>query len=75
MNLPLTAAQAAALEAIKGYIQQHGVAPTIREVGVILNLSSSSTVHSHFKALRRKGYISWDDGRPGRLRVLIQEAA
>jgi hypothetical protein len=73
MGRALTSAQAAALEAIKSYIQEYGIPPSIREVGQVLHLRSSSTIHGHFGALQRKGYISWRPGCSRSVRILIQE--
>jgi repressor LexA len=49
---------------ILNYIQQHteshGYPPTVREIGEAVDLSSSSTVHAHLKALEERGFIKRD---------------
>jgi repressor LexA len=56
--------------AIKNYIDTKGYAPTFREVGKTVNLSSTSTVHNHIKKLLEEGYISMEKGSSRSIRVL-----
>lgn len=39
----------------KSYIDEHGYAPTIREIGKGVGLSSTSVVHRHMQRLFRNG--------------------
>lgn len=72
---PLTHRQAQVLEVIQSFTSEHGYTPSIRELGDAVGLLSSSTVHGHLIALRRKGYVTWDagvkhSGKPRTLRIL-----
>lgn len=58
------------LKVIKDYKEQHGYSPTVRELGGMLGLKSTSSVHAHMKALRDKGYISWIDSIPRTISIL-----
>ena len=48
------------LQCISDYTDEHGYPPTVREIGELVGLSSSSTVHAHLGILEREGYISRD---------------
>lgn len=48
------------LNYIKSYIKYKGYPPAIREICTKLNISSTSTVHSHIVKLEDKGYIRRD---------------
>ncbi|MCL2694171.1 MAG: transcriptional repressor LexA [Oscillospiraceae bacterium] len=54
---PLTKPQRKVFEFLKSEVRRNGYPPAIREICVGLNLSSTSTVHSHLKTLEKKGYI------------------
>lgn len=45
------------LEFIAQFIQRHGYAPTLKEIGEGVGLSSVATVHEHLSKLEIKGYI------------------
>ena len=57
MPRPISPRQRNILSFIKQHIEDHGYPPTVREIGEAVNLSSSSTVHAHLKALEEKGMI------------------
>src|SRR5258706_65639 len=42
-------------EAIEQHLLQHGYAPTVRELQVMVGLASPSTVHAHLERLERDG--------------------
>jgi repressor LexA len=50
------------LEYIAQYSQRYGYAPTLREIGEALGMSSPATVHEHIDDLREKGMINKLDG-------------
>lgn len=52
--------QRAILQYIQQHTQSHGYPPTVREIGEAVDLSSSSTVHAHLKALEERGFIKRD---------------
>ncbi|WAH35031.1 LexA family protein [Alicyclobacillus dauci] len=58
------------LNCIKEHVQANGYPPTTREIGEILNMKSTSTVHQHLGRLRDKGYVDWIDGAPRTLRIV-----
>lgn len=45
------------LEFVAQFIQRHGYAPTLKEIGQSVGLSSVATVHEHLSKLEAKGYI------------------
>ncbi len=45
------------LEFCAQFIQRHGYAPTLREIGEGVGLSSVATVHEHLYKLEKKGFI------------------
>ena len=58
------------LNVIVDYIKQNGYAPTVREIGKIVGLKSTSTVHTYLKRLELKGFIERKENCPRALRVL-----
>jgi repressor LexA len=70
---PLTKRQREILDYLNEFIQQHGYAPSLEEIGKRFGLSSLATVHKHLTNLQEKGFIkrSWNRSRsvellPGR---------
>ncbi|WP_079479700.1 LexA family protein [Halobacillus salinus] len=53
---------------------EHGYAPTVREIGDKVGLSSSSTVHNHIHSLIEMGYLSNDLRSPRTLKVVSGSA-
>ncbi len=66
----LTKKQRIVLNAINEYIQKEKISPTIREIGDIIGLSSTSMVHKHVNNLEEKGYITRKKESPRSIRVL-----
>lgn len=62
---PLTKRQREILDYLNDFIQQHGYAPSLEEIGRRFNLSSLATVHKHLSNLQEKGFIrrSWNRSR------------
>lgn len=60
----LTRRQHEVLEYLKGYIDDNGYAPCVRDICLALDLKSTSTAHAHLTKLERKGYISRDPAKP-----------
>lgn len=60
----LTERQKEVLNYIREEVVNKNYPPSVREICKALNLSSSSTVHSHLKALQKKGYIKRDPTKP-----------
>ena len=63
--LPLTKRQREILDYLNEFIQQHGYAPSLEEIGQRFSLSSLATVHKHLTNLQDKGFIrrSWNRSR------------
>jgi repressor LexA len=63
--LPLTKRQREILDYLGEFIQQHGYAPSLEEIGRRFSLSSLATVHKHLTNLQDKGFIrrSWNRSR------------
>src|SRR5205807_7976207 len=63
--LPLTKRQREILDYLSEFIQNHGYAPSLEEIGRRFNLSSLATVHKHLSNLRDKGLIrrAWNRSR------------
>ena len=63
--LPLTKRQREILDFLTAFIQQHGYAPSLEEVGQRFGLSSLATVHKHLTNLQDKGFIkrAWNRSR------------
>lgn len=53
----LTSRQAECLQVIRDYQAEHGYAPTIREIGDRMGITSTNGVKDHMIALEKKGYI------------------
>lgn len=54
---PLTHRQQQVLDHLQKKIQEHGVPPSIRELGEALKISSLRGVTDHLQALEKKGYL------------------
>lgn len=65
MQQPLTKRQREILDYLNEFIQQHGYAPSLEEIGQRFGLSSLATVHKHMTNLEAKGFIkrSWNRSR------------
>ena len=53
--------------AISEYINEHGYAPSIKEIAEAVNLKSTSTVHHHMSILFQEGRLETD--APGTARA------
>ena len=65
MAFPLTKRQREILDYLNEFIQQHGYAPSLEEIGRRFGLSSLATVHKHLTNLQEKGFIkrAWNRSR------------
>jgi repressor LexA len=59
----LTTRQREILEYLKTMLREKAYPPTVREIGLAIGLSSSSTVQNHLNTLERKGYIHRDPAK------------
>lgn len=51
------------------YIEQHGYAPTIREIGDGVGISSTSNVHYYLQQLQEEGLITVDNNKPRTIQI------
>lgn len=58
------------LDFIIQFIQRYGYAPTLKEIGEALSVSSPATVHEHIDRLRQKGFLKKLDGTARGLEVV-----
>src|SRR3981081_2373707 len=63
--LPLTKRQREILDYLNEFIQQHGYAPSLEEIGRRFGISSLATGHHHPTNLQEKGFIkrAWNRSR------------
>lgn len=66
---PVTKRQAAVVRTIVALTRQRGYPPTIREIADKMHISSPNGVACHLRALRRKGYVEWVEGKTRTLRA------
>ena len=62
---PLTRRQREIFDFLSEFIEQHGYAPSLEEIGRRFGLSSLATVHKHLTNLEEKGFIrrAWNRSR------------
>ncbi len=65
---PLAPRQAAVYRWIAAFVDQHGYAPTLREIGAAMGIASTKGVSDHLVAMRRKGWLDWV---PGKSRTIL----
>lgn len=72
-NLPqnprMTCRRTKVLEFIANFFAQAGYAPSIRQIGLGVGLSSSSTVWTHLRALETLGKLTRDPRSPRSIRL------
>lgn len=66
----LTERESQILNIIVDYIKENEYAPSVREIGELVGLKSSSTVHGYLKSLELKGFIERKDNFPRALRII-----
>ncbi|GAB3829594.1 transcriptional repressor LexA [Dactylosporangium cerinum] len=52
------------LSVIRGWVEERGYPPTVREIGAAVGLGSTSSVSHHLKSLERLGYLRRDGRWP-----------
>jgi repressor LexA len=60
----VTDRQRAILDYVRGFVDEHGYPPTVREIGESVGLRSPSTVHAHLAQLERAGHLRRDPTKP-----------
>lgn len=56
--------------AIKSFIKDNGYAPTVRELNEITNIKSPATTYAKLIQLKRKGYITYIEGKSRTIKIL-----
>lgn len=69
----LTPRQQRVLDVIRDAIEQRGYPPSMREIGDLVGLTSSSSVAHQLKVLEEKGFLRRDPKRPRALEVFLPE--
>lgn len=69
----ITNRQKQVLDIIAGYVKENGYAPSVRDIGAIARIASSSTVMGHLESLKKKGYVTWVPTQPRTLKILKNE--
>lgn len=66
----LTQKQKEILKLIVTYTENNRIAPTARELTHLAGLKSVSTMHGYLERLKKKGYITWQDGMSRTIQIL-----
>lgn len=72
MVKPQESRQIEVLRYIHEEVEKKGYPPTVREIGLAVNLSSTSTVHGHLSRLEKKGLIQRDPTKPRAIELTAQ---
>jgi repressor LexA len=71
----LTPRQRRVLSFIRDSVESRGYPPSMREIGVAVGLTSSSSVAHQLRVLEGKGFLRRDPNRPRAVEVLLPDAA
>ena len=69
----ITDRQRRILEAIRDSVTTRGYPPSMREIGEVVGLTSSSSVKHQLTALQAKGFLRQDPNRPRAIEVVMPE--
>lgn len=58
------------LNYIKSEILNKGYSPTVRDIGLAVNLKSTSSVHANLETLEKNGYIRRDPTKPRTIQIV-----
>ena len=70
--MSLNAKQLEILSYLSAFQEDHGYAPSVREICEGVHLSSTSSVHGHLSKLEEKGYIKRDSSKSRSIEILIR---
>lgn len=65
-----TIRQQEVIDTIQKYLSINGYPPSFRDIGKIVGMKSSSTVSGILTNLKKKGYVTWETGRPRTLKII-----
>ena len=63
------------LDFLRAHARDHAYPPTVREIGLAVGLSSSSTVQNHLNSLEARGYIRRDPAKSRTVEVVHAETS
>ena len=63
------------LDFVRDFINAKGYPPAVREIGAAVGLSSSASVHNHFKRLQEYGFLVRDAAKPRALELMSENDA
>ena len=69
----LTPRQQRILNVIRDNLEQRGYPPSMREIGELVGLTSSSSVSHQLRVLEEKGFLKRDPNRPRAIEVFLPE--
>jgi repressor LexA len=69
----LTTRQREILDYLRKMLREKAYPPTVREIGLAIGLSSSSTVQNHLNTLERKGYIKRDAAKSRAIEIVDKD--
>ena len=72
---PLSKRQQNILQFTRGYMDEHGRPPTIREIGKAVGINSTSVVNYNLGKLEEKGYLDRDPDVSRGLRLTDQDSS
>lgn len=58
------------LNYIKDELLNKGYSPSVRDIGLAVNLKSTSSVHAHLETLEKNGYIRRDPTKPRTIQIV-----
>jgi repressor LexA len=58
------------LKTIADFITANGFAPTVREIGELIDVESTQGVVCHLEALKKKGLLTWNERQARTIRIL-----
>jgi repressor LexA len=70
--IPLNSREQKVFDWLVSYIDEHGYAPSIRQMVEALGFRSNSPVQLHLDRLKNKGYVAWEKGRMRTLQILLR---
>ena len=70
----LTPRQRRVLSVIRDSVEARGYPPSMREIGVAVGLTSSSSVAHQLRVLESKGFLRRDPNRPRAVEVLLPDS-
>lgn len=69
-RVPLTSRQRWVAHTIRRMTEEAGYPPTIREVMRECGFATPNSVKVHLELMRRKGWVTWEEGKCRTLRVV-----